>query len=134
MKKISLFSILMCYVIFSNTAQVVNLNPDPNGTPWLTGGVPKMTPEYQQKIDSTPIMVRQSFIEPPSKVDNSENKFMRPIFLQKHNCCAQASGVGYVFTYEINRLRDIQSVENANRYPVDFTYNFLNGGSKCIKI
>lgn len=133
MKRIILLSILLCHVIFTitSTAQVVNLNPDPNGNPWLTGGVPKMTPEYQQKIDSIPVMVRQSFIEPPSKVDNSENKFMRPIFQQKNGCCAQASGVGYVFTYEINCLRDSRadsSIYVENQYPTHFTYNFLNNG------
>lgn len=132
MKRIIFFSILFCNTIFSITGQVVNLNPDANGTPWLTGGVPKMTPVYQQKINSIPMMVRKSFIEPPSRVDNSENKFMPPIFIQTHGCCAQASGVGYVFTYEISLLRDLPAdsiIYKENQYPTHFTYNFLNGGN-----
>ena len=132
MKKIILFGIFLCNVIFSSPAQVVNLNPDPNGPPWLTGGVPKMTPEYKQKIDSIPVMVRQSSTEPLGKVDNSENKFMRPIFQQSHGCCAQASGVAYVFTYEINWLRDLPAdsvIYEENQYPTHFTYNFLNNGN-----
>jgi tetratricopeptide (TPR) repeat protein len=55
---------------------------------------------------------------------------MRPIFIQKHGSCAQASGVAYVFTYEINWLRDLPATgENLeNQYPTHFTYNFLNDG------
>ncbi|MCF8227595.1 MAG: T9SS type A sorting domain-containing protein [Bacteroidales bacterium] len=56
---------------------------------------------------------------------------MRPIFLQKHGCCAQASGIGYIFTYEINWMRNLSacdSVDEANWYPTHFTYNFLNEG------
>ncbi len=69
----------------STFSQVVNLNPDTLGDPWLTGGVPTLTPEMQAIIDSTPVLIRQSFIDPPSSVDNSQNIFMRPIFLQKLN-------------------------------------------------
>jgi hypothetical protein len=110
-------------------AQIVNLNPDPNGTPWLTGGVPILTPEIQAIIDATSVMVRQSFLDPPEAIDNSQNDFMPPIFLQEHGCCAQASGVGYVFTYEMNWLRNLSGDVLENQYPTHFTYNFLNNGN-----
>lgn len=66
----------------------VNLNPDPNGPPWISGGVPLITSEIQQQIDAIPQMQRQSFIDPPEMVDNSQLEFMPPIFNQEGNCCS----------------------------------------------
>jgi len=65
----------------------------------------------------------------PSSIDNTTHPAFRPIFNQKGGSCAQASGVGYVFTYEINCIRGLPSNTLENQYPYDFTYNFLNSGS-----
>ncbi len=62
-------------------------------------------------------------------VDNTQLSAFRPIFNQKGGSCAQASSVGYVFTYEINTLRGLASNTLVNQYPYDFTYNFTNSGS-----
>ncbi|MFO7809875.1 MAG: hypothetical protein R6V47_00695, partial [Candidatus Delongbacteria bacterium] len=41
----------------------------------------------------------------PYKLDNSQLKYFRPVFSQKRfGSCAQASGIGYVFTYHMNFL------------------------------
>jgi hypothetical protein len=68
----------------------------------------------------------------PLAVDNSNHSYWREIFWQ-HGCsCGQASSEGYVFTYEINRKRDLDATLDENRYPYSFTYNFLNiGNSVC---
>jgi len=66
----------------------------------------------------------------PLRVDNSQLKYFRPIFMQEGGSCSQASGVGYVFTYEINWLRNTDAQIKENRYPTHFTYNFLNGGGE----
>jgi len=92
------------------------------------GGVPHTTSQMKERINDLPVMERRSFITPDSIVDNSQKKFMRSIFDQKHNSCAQASGVGYLFTYEINWLRDLSSDDSTRLYPTHFTYNFLNSG------
>src|SRR5512133_1912997 len=60
----------------------------------------------------------------PSKVDNSRFASFRPIFNQRGASCAQASGIGYLYTYEINYARGISSQIAANQYPYDYTYNF----------
>jgi PKD repeat protein len=47
--------------------------------------------------------------------------------------CGQASGVGYSFTYEINRLRDLPADVIENQYPTHFVFNWSNqgAGSAC---
>jgi hypothetical protein len=64
----------------------------------------------------------------PERVDNSEQPYFRGIFSQVNGSCSQASGVGYIFTYEIDWARDVPADIDANRYPSHFTYNFLNNG------
>jgi hypothetical protein len=116
--KLTLFLIILLNVISISNAQV---------EVW-PGGVPHTTSQIKESINDLPIMERRSFITPNSIVDNSEKRYMRDIFTQKHNCCAQASGIGYVFTYELNWLRDLSSDDSSRLYPTHFTYNFLNNG------
>jgi hypothetical protein len=65
MKSLFLFITVFVMSLNCNYGQLVNLNPDPNGAPWITGGVPVTTPEIQGQIDQIPCMVRQSFQNPP---------------------------------------------------------------------
>lgn len=100
MKKIGIFLVIL-FCISSTNAQI-NINPDPYGDPWLVGGVPEITPEIQSDIDA----ISEFRLDPSclmntlsSSVDNSQRQFMRDIFRQNGNSCAQASTVGYMFTY-----------------------------------
>ena len=133
MKKLKKF-LFSLFILISTTTftQVVNLNPDTLGVPWLTGGVPNLTPEIQAIVDLLPRMTLKSTQTPPDSIDNSLHKFMRPIFGQSGGSCAQASGIGYIFTYELNWKRDSSandSIYKHNWFPTHFTYNFLNEGS-----
>ncbi|MCF8295474.1 MAG: T9SS type A sorting domain-containing protein [Bacteroidales bacterium] len=65
----------------------------------------------------------------PVSVDNSTQLFWRGLFWQSGCSCGQASSEGYVYTYEIDRARNLDASQNANRYPYSFTYNFLNLGN-----
>lgn len=67
--------------------------------------------------------------ELPWKLNNAELPFFRPIFNQVGSSCGQASGIGYNFTYEINRARGLDALYLENQYPTQFTWNFMNGGS-----
>lgn len=68
----------------------------------------------------------------PVSVDNTTQPFWRGIFWQSGCSCGQASSEGYVFTYEIDRARNLDAASNENLYPYSFTYNFLNiGNSVC---
>jgi len=110
------------------SADTININPDPNGDPWIVGGIPEITPERRQKLLFYPslILTPQSAETPlPSVVDNSLLPFFRPIFRQELSSCAQASGVGYGYTYEINRIRIIAvnqiEPDPENIYPTHYT-------------
>ncbi len=112
MKKLLLF-ILFLKLSTQLTAQLVNINPNPNSDPWWVFGVSPVTPEIQAEIDQVPNLVLSAIslqTNLPTVVDNSQEIFMRPVFNQKDGCCAQASGIGYTFTYEINRLRDSSAI------------------------
>lgn len=68
----------------------------------------------------------------PAAVDNSTQPYFRGIYWQSGCSCGQASSEGYAFTYEMDRVRNLDATQNENRYPYSFTYNFLNiGNSVC---
>lgn len=65
----------------------------------------------------------------PVAVDNSKTKYFPPIIDQQGGSCAQASGVGYLFTYEMNRLLDRSARDTtANQFSYQFAWNLLNDG------
>ena len=67
--------------------------------------------------------------ELPQYVDNSVNKYFPPIIDQSGGSCAQASSIGYVFTYEMNRHLDRDaSASPANRFSYQFIWNLVNDG------
>jgi len=134
MKKITMFLLIVVLTLNAN-AQTINANPDSTGTPWIVGKIPEYTAEIIAELNAIPeleLTDTSSQTPLPSLVDNSLQKYMRPIFPQQGKSCAAAAGIGYNFTYEINRLRNIDvSDENdsLNFYPTHFTYNFLNLGT-----
>ncbi len=66
--------------------------------------------------------------ELPYMVDNSTQIYMRPVYNQDGLCCGQASSIGYNFTYEMSRERDLDASLVQNQYPTHFSWNFMNGG------
>jgi len=64
----------------------------------------------------------------PAVVDNSGSMYMRSAYNQAHYSCGQASLIGYNFTYEMARERDVPANNTDNQYPTHFTWNFMNGG------
>ncbi len=130
------YFLLVCVCISLYTqGQVVNMNPDPNGPPWWAGALRELTPEDYAKLDALPklqLTEASANTTLPAIVDNTTQKFMRPVFIQSGGSCGQASGIGYAFTYEINRVRDLSANHDSlteNHYPTHYTWNFLNGGT-----
>lgn len=119
--------IILAVAVFSH-AGIVNVNPDPKGESWIAGGLKIPDNFNRSKLNFLPNSAVRSK-ELPSRVDNSLHKYFRPVFNQVGGSCSQAAGVGYTYTYEINRLRDLSSDTNETQYPTHFTYNFLNEGS-----
>ncbi len=62
----------------------------------------------------------------PASVDNSTKSHFRPITSQSGYECGQTAGIAFVFTYEINRLRNFASNSPAHQYATHFSWNFLN--------
>ncbi|MFZ4412356.1 MAG: T9SS type A sorting domain-containing protein [Bacteroidales bacterium] len=62
----------------------------------------------------------------PSSLDNSLQPYFRPVTSQSGYECGQTAGIAFVFTYEVNRLRNLASNVAANQYPTHFSWNFLN--------
>lgn len=94
--------------------------------------VPAKTPEIQLLLDArlpwTPLFGKTRAMLPLC-TDNSCLLYFPQIIDQQGGSCAQASGIGYMFSYEVNRLleRDA-SKSNSNTFSYLFTWNFLNGG------
>jgi hypothetical protein len=133
MKKILVIISLLLTTVFLN-AELINLNPDPNGEPWIAGGWKQPTAEEMVKINALPKLTLPEVYKNRkeklvTEIDNSTQPYFRPIFDQTGGCCAQASGVAYVYTYEQNFTRGLSSQVPENQYPTHYTYNFFNTGS-----
>ncbi|MCD4794062.1 MAG: T9SS type A sorting domain-containing protein [Bacteroidales bacterium] len=115
--------------VFISNAQIINVNPDKNGEPWIVGGLRVPSQEEINKIPVLTFPEEYNTKDLPSSLDNSTTQYFRPIFSQTHGSCAQASGTAYLFTYEINRIRETSANISSNQFPSHYTYNFLNGGS-----
>ncbi len=121
--------IVIFFITKAAFSQSVNMNPDPNGEPWIAGGVLELTEEAKERIRKMPRLdFSNRKIRLPDKVDNKKFKYFPPIFNQSGSSCAQASGVGIQFTYEINFIQDSDASLDQNRFPSHFTWNFLNDG------
>lgn len=64
----------------------------------------------------------------PASVENNKYKYFPPVISQIGGSCAQASTIGYVCTYELNRLLDRSASDPANRCSYLYSWNFINGG------
>jgi len=116
-------------ILTSIKSQNLNINPDKNGEPWIVGGLRVPTEEEIASIKVLENISEKNKKSLPQTLDNTQKMFFRPIFNQSNGSCAQASGIAYNFTYEINRIRNTDASILENQYPSHFTYNFLNGGN-----
>ncbi|MDY0104121.1 MAG: hypothetical protein RBS07_14390 [Lentimicrobium sp.] len=130
------FSVLLVLLIgFLYVNAQTNMNPDPNGEPWWSGDGVLPSAEEIAIIPVLEITTQSANTPLPYKVYNNEHKFFPPIFNQEGYSCVHAAEIGYNFTYEINRARNVtagvwsESGNRANLYHHLFTYNFLNKGS-----
>lgn len=129
--KSTLVIFIIVLSLLSSKAQTINVNPDKSGEPWLVGGLRLPSQAELNKIPELkiPNSYKTRKLSLPTALDNSTNDYFRPVFNQSHGSCAQASGIGYTFTYEMNCMRGTDANVQANQYPTHYTYNFLNQGS-----
>ncbi len=125
---------ILFIIISLADAGLVNHNPDPNGEPWYSADAIRLSQEQLKRISEIPVLEMPEIYKNrkealPYYVDNSLLPFFRPVFCQEGASCAQASGVGYIYTYEMNLIRGTNASLPENQYPTHYTYNFLNDGS-----
>ena len=131
MRRFILPLIIALFTIQTN-AQIENMNPDPDGKPWMAGGVKEPTAEELAEINAIPKLQLTTISENttlPNSVDNSTLDYWPGIGYQgPYGNCAQYAGIHYTFTYEINRVRN-NTTTTENTYHHNYTWNFLNNGS-----
>lgn len=95
-------------------------------------GLPLMDEKEMRFLESLPVAKltdNSRNKELPVVVDNSQLPYFRSIFNQSDLECGQASAVGYTFTYEIDRLRNLPADNNDNLYPTHWVFNWSNNGN-----
>lgn len=117
------------YKPLPQAGQVINVNADPDGDAWIVGGLVLPSLEELEAVPVLSLPMLGGLADAlPERVDNSTKQYFRGIFAQKHGSCAQASGIAYVYGYEVNRMRGVAATDAAHKYPTHWTYNFVNRG------
>lgn len=65
----------------------------------------------------------------PEYWNNADTKYFPPVFNQQGGSCGSASRICYMFTHEINALRDADASLPENQYPSHFVWLLTNGNS-----
>jgi FlgD Ig-like domain len=118
--------IFVIFIVLWGSMLAVGLEPVD-----FNGGLRELTEadwEFLDSLDKLELSDINTQRELPLSVDNSVHEWLRPVFNQDGGSCGQASGIGYCFTYEIDRLRGLAADVPAHQYPDHYTWNFLNGG------
>jgi hypothetical protein len=114
--------LILAIVISETLAQLKNTETE-MGIGLITD---ELSDDYVKGLPALDVAVDPIIL--PEKWDNTEQNYFRPIFLQSNGSCAQASMIGYVFTYKVNRSNDEAADELIRQFPTHFSYNFVNGG------
>ncbi|MBN2788662.1 MAG: hypothetical protein JXR69_00570 [Candidatus Delongbacteria bacterium] len=133
MKRSLIILLVFIYAIISK-AEFFDIDPNTEGVQLFSGGLSPISVEKQKEIEAIPRLnlpdkYKNSKVELPYTVDNSLQPYFRPVFSQQGGSCGQASGVGYLFTYEYNFSKGTSADVPENQFPTHYTYNFLNHGS-----
>jgi hypothetical protein len=132
-KKILFCSLSVLAIICTHAQEFpVRLN---NDTMSITGQPPVLSEEELMSLLSMPPLPVPDLYKGPNapelpySLNNSQHSFFRPVFNQAGYSCGQATMVSYNFTYEVNRLRNLQANIPDNQYPTHFAWNWINGGN-----
>ncbi len=82
---------------------------------------PKYIPAQEAQLKSS--------VKLPAKVNLAKSKYFPNIFEQFGWSCNQSSSIGYLLTYELNRIRNADGGLPENRYSPLFVWNFLNSAN-----
>ncbi len=91
-------------------------------------------PDYSAEIKPdysllSPVVKSRGADVLPEYVNNAATKYFPPVFNQAGGSCGSASRIGYMFTYEMNAMRDADASLKENQYPTHFTWLLTNTAS-----
>lgn len=126
-------TLLFAFILFVTFSYSQNINPDPNGSPWIVGDLVEAPPEVLAQIPTMNLSSISQNTQLPDIVENQFLEYMPYVFDQHYSwSCAQVAAVWYCFGYEINCKRNVPAGngidDKTNLYHPFFTYNFLNDG------
>ena len=133
MRKLTLFMLACCAVAASAQDVPVNREKYPDyvdprkaypAEPRLMKYVPVEGESQSRKAKRM-----EAASELPEYWNNADTKYFPPVFNQAGGSCGSASRIGYMFTHEINSLRDVDASLPENQYPSHFVWLLTNGNS-----
>lgn len=133
MKKVTLCALVLCSLAVSAQTQDVPVNRerypdyvDPQKAYPSEPRLMKFVPvEGEQQCRQQALKAAEA--ELPEYWNNADTKYFPPVFNQAGGSCGSASRIGYMFTHEINALRDLNSKEYENQYPTHFVWLHTSG-------
>ena len=135
MRKFTLCMLACCSVAASLYAQDVPVNRekypdyvDPQKAYPSEPRLMKFVP-VEGESQSRNAAMSKAASELPEYWNNADTKYFPPVFNQDGGSCGSASRIGYMFTHEINALRDRDASLPENQYPSHFVWLLTNGNS-----
>ena len=135
MRKFTLCMLACCSVAASLYAQDVPVNRekypdyvDPQKAYPAEPRLMKFVP-VEGESQSRNAAMSKAASELPEYWNNADTKYFPPVFNQDGGSCGSASRIGYMFTHEINALRDRDASLPENQYPSHFVWLLTNGNS-----
>lgn len=87
---------------------------------------PRLMKYVQVEGESQSRAVARAASDLPEYWNNADTKYFPPAFNQQGGSCGSASRIGYMFTHEINALRDLDASLPENQYPTHFVWLHTN--------
>lgn len=133
MKRLTLCLLACCSAVAGVWAQDVPVNREKY--PDYVDPVKAYAPEprlmkyvqMQGEAQGRKAMRQVAASELPDHWNNADTKYFPPVFNQAGGSCGSASRIGYMFTHEINALRDVSGKLAENQYTTHFVWLFTSG-------
>ena len=107
----------------TSTAQDVDLSKYPDWRPYD----PALERPFK-KLKKQAAAKSGSATQRPDHLNNALSMFFPPVFNQSGGSCGSAQAIGYIFTHDMNNMRNTDASLEENQYPSHFTWLFTNTG------
>lgn len=119
----SIATLLFAGIGVSAYAQDVDMKKYPDYKPFdpaLQKHMPKQTVRNAARSASAS--------QRPDHVNNALSIFYPPVLNQSGGSCGSAQAIGYIFTHDMNNMRNLDASYEENQYPTHFTWLFTTAG------